>query len=331
MKMKTILLTVILLLEAGIGLKAQKLIALQHNGASTFFDDINATLTAAVNNDTIYLPGRSFTGFTLDKKLTIVGVGHNPDSTAATSLTTINGGITITSNANYSYITGLHIVYGIYFSDNASFITINRCYIGTYISIGVNNIGLLISENYINGNCYSIGLNSGLTLSNAIISNNIIRQPIVNIQNSSIRNNIFFVYWYYCGSNIYDCLLENNILYGGTTNGSNNAYYNNIGGGVNGNSVNGDHGSGNIIDANFYTIFSTWSAPWDYTDDFHLSNPAYNTGGTDGTPIGVYGGLFPWKAGSVPFNPHIQTQQINEATDSNGNLNVNIRVKAQDH
>ena len=68
-----------------------------------------------------------------------------------------------------------------------------------------------------------------------------------------------------------------------------------------------------------------------YTYNLHLrpNSPLHNAG-TDGTDIGIYGGLFPWKEGSVPFNPHIQTKTIGNITDGNGNLQINIKVKAQD-
>ena len=62
-------------------------------------------------------------------------------------------------------------------------------------------------------------------------------------------------------------------------------------------------------------------------------NPASpgKNGGTDGTDIGIHGGAFPWKQGAIPSNPHFQSIQIAPKTDTNGNLNVKIKVAAQDH
>jgi len=52
--------------------------------------------------------------------------------------------------------------------------------------------------------------------------------------------------------------------------------------------------------------------------------------GTDATECGIYGGIFPYKEGAVPYNPHIQQKSISSVTDINGNINVNIKVVAQD-
>jgi len=67
-------------------------------------------------------------------------------------------------------------------------------------------------------------------------------------------------------------------------------------------------------------------------NDYHLKadSPGKNAG-KDGTDIGIYGGSYPWKEGSLPFNPHYQKIQVAPKTDNQGNLNVNIMVKAQDH
>ena len=65
--------------------------------------------------------------------------------------------------------------------------------------------------------------------------------------------------------------------------------------------------------------------------NFHLRPGCLGkNAGTDGTDLGIYGGSFPWKNGSLPPNPHIQTKNISSATDPIGNLNVNIKVKAQE-
>ncbi|MBL4585431.1 MAG: hypothetical protein JKX84_00010, partial [Flavobacteriales bacterium] len=52
--------------------------------------------------------------------------------------------------------------------------------------------------------------------------------------------------------------------------------------------------------------------------------------GTDGTDVGIYGGSYPYKHGAVPFNPHVQINQIDNQTNGQGELPVNIRVAAQE-
>lgn len=309
--------------------QAQKVVALQHNGVSSFFSDLQPALNAAVNGDTLYLPGRSFSGFTLNKKLAIIGAGHHPDSTLATSKTIINGSITVSSNANNSLISGIQLTSTMYLQPDVSYITIQRCYLQGTIQVYQGIVGLSISESIVGPiNGPSINPIGGTPYpTNCLFFNNIFFSYLHLVQNSSIRNNIFLSNNY---SNGNDCLIENNVS-NVQWSGNNNIFHNNINFGINGNDNYGNQGSGNILSVDFNTLFVAWASPWDYSDDFHLTNPAYNTGGTDGTPIGIYGGTFPWKAGSVPFNPHINLKVVAPSTNSSGNLPVQIRAAAQDH
>jgi len=93
----------------------------------------------------------------------------------------------------------------------------------------------------------------------------------------------------------------------------------------------GSIGINNIVNQTQSTIFVNQSGnSFSYDDDYHLQStcPGKNAG-RDGTDIGIYGGASPWKEGSIPFNPHIQTLNISPVTNSSGNLNVNIQVEAQ--
>jgi hypothetical protein len=73
------------------------------------------------------------------------------------------------------------------------------------------------------------------------------------------------------------------------------------------------------------------STSFSYSDDYHLKSTSVGVNaGRDGTDIGIYGGAFPWKEGSLTFNPHYQRINISPTTDNNGNLNVNIKVEAQE-
>jgi hypothetical protein len=70
---------------------------------------------------------------------------------------------------------------------------------------------------------------------------------------------------------------------------------------------------------------------YNYSNNYHLKNGCIGlNAGTDGHDVGVYGGIFPWKDGSVPHNPHVIFKNISGYTDPNGNLQLNIKVKAQE-
>ncbi len=71
-------------------------------------------------------------------------------------------------------------------------------------------------------------------------------------------------------------------------------------------------------------------AVFDYTHDYHLQSPAQYVG-TDGTQVGIYGGMHPFKEGSVPMIPHVISKSISHSIDAEGKLQVEIEVSAQDH
>jgi hypothetical protein len=310
---------------------AQRIISLEHNGVSSFFTDIPTAISDAVDGDTIYLPGGSFPSFNLDKKLTIVGAGHNPEFTEATSTTIVNGNLYIQNGADNSYIQGIKIVGVVALAPNATNITLHRCLCQLGVTFDGGNDDMIFYENIFGCNyCSSVVSFCGSGGQNGVFANNIFCGGFQStIYNSIFRNNIFLYIGYNLGAT--DCLFENNIKNGYAISNTNCTFQNNINLGLNGNDNSGNNGDNNILNVDFNSLFTQYTDPWDYTDDFHLINPTYNTGGTDGTPIGLYGGLSPWKEGSVPFNPHIQTNQIAPTTDPSGNLNVNIQVEAQDH
>ncbi len=319
---------------------AQNLIALQHNGATTLFTTIPAAVTAAVGGDTVYLPGGSFPGFSIDKKLAIIGVGHNPDSTAATGMTLISGEIHMTTaNCDGSIFTGIRVSAIQNLGGDNDNVQVSRCFVSGAGILPAN--GPAGSENWTISECFVTQIQT--IISNSLVSNNLITMPIQSASNCQIENNIFL---YSGGGNNpvsgNFCTVKNNVFYIIGTGGVDNSLFNNNiwsnGNIPNGVFGNGNIGTGNINDPNFNGLFTNFSYTTYagnignlYQFDFHLVNPTYNTGGTDGTPIGIYGGTFPWKDGSLPFNPRILFKNIGNSTDLNGNLQINIHVEAQDH
>jgi hypothetical protein len=335
---KPILLLITVLCFSFSSIIAQNLIALQHNGASTFYTTIPEAVAAAASGDTIYLPGGSFPGFDIDKKLTIIGVGHHPDSIAATGITLISGAINFSNgDCDGSTLIGLRVYWTIsngYDNDN---VWISRCFLERNIYSGFG------SENWIISECILLTIAS---LKNSLLENNLIISGITEAQSCQIRNNIFFYTGNYIPVSGSSCTVKNNIFKYFSYNGSSQSislslFDNNIwssGVALNGIFGNGNIGTGNINDTDFDGLFNNFSyASYSgnpdnlYQFDFHLVNLAYNIGGTDGAPIGIYGGTFPWKDGSIPFNPQIIHKSIGNTTDADGNLQINIHVKAQEN
>lgn len=333
------------ILQVGI-IKAQNLIAVQSGGEPEFYTNINTAIDSASAGDTIYLPGGIFTiNNSIVKPIHIIGVGHNPDSTNATYYTYLtgtsypSGSINLSIEASGGSLTGVYIPGQLFLGNPNGCVndySIWRCNIGSLESsvpyswgCAPSNVSIYecITGIYLPGGSDFIICNSIISLcigNNNTIKNNIIFGALnaqsASLNNSIFENNIFlgvpFVCYY--SNTFYNNLFNNNLFVEDLTfpfQGTNNL------------------GIYNIVNQPLASIFINYAGNgFNYDDSYHLqpSCPGINAG-SDGTDIGIYGGMFPWKEGSLPPNPHIQYKQIQQSTDQNGNLNVNIKVAAQDH
>lgn len=330
------------ILVASATIKAQTVVALKHAGVSTFYNGINgltAAYTASANGDTIYLPGGFFTPpNTIDKELVIYGAGHYPDSTLATEKTIFTAGFYIGENADNAFIEGIQINGDITFHHNqsANNVVIKRCNLNTINYQGdyttnpcVNN---LIIQNVINGWIY------GTNAQSLLITNNIIAGKFTDMNTNVIQNNILFAdfyngYPYYSSGSMYNMnntTIKNNIIFNQDANligGTGNIVKNNI---FKTNWVVGANiSTGNHMSVDFSTLLVNQTGnSFNYTHNYHLQNPATYVG-EDATEIGIYGGVWGYKAGAVPENPHIITKSISPQTNTNGEININIKVAAQ--
>lgn len=121
--MKVILATFFLLFFT-LGLSAQGLITLLHNGQASFFpgDQLDSAYFASVNGDSILLPGGEFISqnqpLIIDKEIHIIGVGHRPDSLSQIGNTRIIGSVELRENADNGSIESLMITGGIKVGEN---------------------------------------------------------------------------------------------------------------------------------------------------------------------------------------------------------------------
>jgi hypothetical protein len=173
-------------------------------------------------------------------------------------------------------------------------------------------------------------------VTNSMVSNCIL-QSNVNNSNSNQFKNLIILFtnaqyyvrvFYICDNNeISNCIVLNNNNYFVT--GTGNLSYNNLF-----LVATPDFGSSSIANGNYFsvdpaTIFVNQSGnQFTYDQDYHLQTPE-TFPGTDGSQVGIYGGIFPFKAGSVPITPHISLKDVAPVTDPDGNLNVTIQVSAQ--
>lgn len=326
---------------------SQKKVMLHSNGVATPFGGSQPFIdayNAAIDGDTIYLHGGQLISPTgIDKKLTIFGSGHHPDFVPVTGQTIIPNSLSIFSNSAGSHLEGLFINGGITFFGKVDSVTIKRCRVN---GISLNGIagdesdGIVITENIISG-----GLNGQLT-KNLVVKNNIIKNfshsILINLANNAwFSNNIIMGRGYstttsslFILNNITECYFENNIFY--NLSGSSSLYFSNV---VNNTFVNNVFGTSEPSSANIW-INNYWNtqAPdilvnflgnsFSYDEDYNLINPL-DFPGTTGNEVGIYGGLNPAKPGAIPTNPHFLIKNVATQTNTNGELEIEISVEAQ--
>ena len=114
-------------------------------GATKLTYSLDDAAMLAQDNDIIYLPGGTFTGnssYGFRKKVTVVGVGHNPDSTNATKTTNINGNISFYLGAEGSVLDGVYVTERVYVSSDCKIYRTNA----DYIEQPWNNISLNLTH-----------------------------------------------------------------------------------------------------------------------------------------------------------------------------------------
>tara|TARA_B100000378_G_scaffold261301_1_gene242584 strand:- start:4888 stop:5763 length:876 start_codon:yes stop_codon:yes gene_type:complete len=288
-------------------------------------------ITFATNGDTIYLPGGEIDNSSVDltKSISLMGAGYNSLYTTATASTIFKNNFSI-EDVNNVYITGVQFENNLYL-DNAQSIFLERCWIGVASDLlRLSNSSIVLAQECIIENLSS--------LSNCVVlAQNCVIEDLNQATSSSFNNCILFEestsntgFW----PSVTNSTFTNNII---CTSGliyqeDQNSYTHNVftdsvqfGGGVVQNN--------NVFRVGLTSLFV--NVPdinsFDEAYDYHLSNTSPAIGaGLNGADCGIYGGLDPFKAKGLPFNPHIESIFIPATTDANGDLHINATVEAQD-
>ncbi|TAD80998.1 MAG: hypothetical protein EAY75_18350 [Bacteroidetes bacterium] len=306
------------------------------NGATKLVNTLDEAAQQAQTNDIIYLPagnlpGQSTTFFT--KRVTVIGVGHHPDSASANGKTFITGNIGFSfGGAEGSVLDGVHIAGLVYLSANCKVYRVNA---GTlYLSSGWPAGDNLIVEQCILRNFYAY--ESAIT--NSKVRNSVITNVFTtNVSTTTFENCILLVSQSgsspYPLEQAYECTFRNCIFPNMTSWNSspcNSFFYNNI---MAASELpvlsNAGNASRNILGQSPSVTFVQQSGlVYQYDQNYRLKpgSPGINAG-TDGKDIGIYGGPSPYKDGAVPPNPSIRVSQIDSETNLNGILRVRFNVR----
>ena len=344
MKKLTIITCIFCALFSLQNLKAQSVAALHQSGQTTYFTGLEAfreAYAAAANGATIYLSGGGFLiPDTIAKSITIFGVGHNPNYSAATGQTLLSGNIMIAEGANDLYLEGLHITGRLYVARNhrVDDIVIRRCRIDGEIQFMITTGGTNYSHNTLFTECvftYTVSHNfynaRNLTITNSILlSLNLNGFYFGTIANCLLLNTGGYLLFTADNSIVRNCVIakSSGTMTVNTTNTSilNNVFFN----------AGSFPGTNNIVTNNYIDIsrenffVDQEGNIFNYAHDYNLQSPGQYIG-TDGTQVGIYGGMHPFKEGSVPMIPHVVSKSISHSIDAEGKLQVEIEVSAQDH
>ena len=315
---------------------------LQHNGeASAFYGQTSFAVAydASVDGDTLLLTAGGFTPpYAIAKGLTIIGSGFFPDSVSVKKRTTILDRIFILAGADSLYLEGLFvngdIVYGM--SDSINSVKVKRCRLANALFQSTSSSAAKNNCSY--EECYFGGfLDFNNYGENLLIQHCILKGNIKNINaNAVIDGNIILSIYSSVFCYISTSIIRNNIILATTTSvdhGGNNVFYNNL---FVKSSLGQSFSVNNYESNNYYgvvrdSIFVNQTGDtYSFSHDYHLKDTVSYLG-TDGTQVGIYGGLLPFKDYGRPSNPQIITKSVDSKTDSDGNLQINFKVEAQEY
>ena len=340
--MKTIYkLFVLCCLMAAYNVQAKVITVSNRPGDIADFTSISDAIAAASDGDFIYVSGSatSYGNFTLNKRLTLIGSGHNPknDNPLVSQL----GSITMAVGSSSSEIIGFRIssITWASFFDPIEKVNIQRNNITSSISFNGFSKEWIIQENII----YSISSSSGVGFEeNFIFRNNFIITTINNVRYSLFSNNVFYYSSSFMFFNTSNLTFINNIFYNNDLNSDfsngrilSSTFNNNIFFGSNNptslptqNNITGEANIfANPLFVNVPNPIPQFS--FSYSHDFSLqgSSPGINAG-TDGTDIGVFGGAGYSVTGEPPVPQVTKLNILNPIVPQNGNLNVRVEGKA---
>ncbi|MCC7501386.1 MAG: hypothetical protein IT229_02575 [Flavobacteriales bacterium] len=319
-------------------------IVLQGNGAPQVFTDLASAVVAAQSDDKIYLSGGVFnvTGsLVVDKPLHFIGAGISPDSSVVTNTTSISptGAVQVLTAGSGSSFSGIRFLNTMQYGDGAinfspTGIVFQRCEFVSYAHLGAGSTTVIDEcvfrfrlygydgEATITRSIFSYGGNAthapisafgtgGLTMDHCTV----LLGRITNSPNCSVSNCVFTRTSSEPFYQSNGAIITNNLI-----------AHPNIGGNMTPGAT-----SGNVLGEAVANMFvDEPNGSFDWTDDLHLQSTSIGVGmASDGTDVGIHGTNSPFKPGGVPYNPHFRAATIAPATNTNGDLPVNIRVAAQ--
>lgn len=318
-------------------------------GSSADFDNVTNAMALAVHGDTIYVQpsATSYGSIAINKRLIIMGAGHNPSfSPYNSSFTTV----TFQNSSSNAILKGLNInTVASATSATVNNIVISGCRISNYggqcIDLASGTYNNWIFEGCVLETTTASFFNfedfgSDLILRNNLISQNSYSIPIGNLPSGTTVDHNFIlstgntnfegvIY----GSNI---LVTNNII---ATNASNNygiagicascTFNNNILYNLGSGPFPTTPGNNNQVNVNPQFVNFNLSNIFSYDWDLNLAVNSSGIGAaTDGSDIGLYGGIFNYNENGIDGGtPYIIDFSLESATaPQGGTITINLNA-----
>ena len=327
--MKKIILTLFLAIMATTGLYAQQISVVSPGGSTDLYWTLPEAINGADPGSVIYLPGGGFTingdSVKINKKLTIIGIGHYSKSGNVDGITNISGDLYFISGSSGSAVMGCYISGKVDIGDDNSSVNnvlIRYCNVNRIVVTSANCKGTIVNQNYIRSstNFYDSAVE---------ITNNVVTY-IWGVDGGEISNNI--ITWTSTPTtkalqDVNHSTVTNNIIInrsGSYSNldGSDNA----LSGNMTFRSMSGEdliniNQTGSTITASDVFVDYQGVSP---ASNFHFKDKYSQYEGQ----VGIYHGTF--NDQQIAPVPYIVAKRVDEQTDASGKLNVKIRVKAGD-
>ena len=323
--MKKSILSLLIALMAIVVANAQQ-ISVVSEGSTSLYRTFQEAIENAPEGSVIYLPGGGFPiadAVKITKKLTIIGIGHKIDTENPDGYTTVSGNLFFNQGSDNSALMGVYVVGNVYIGYDGNEVDDVLVRYSNIKQLLVNNNkckGITVNQNYIRDGAAFFGSNATFCnnisawvkdLDDGFIANNIFTSStysgaIYECHRTSITDNIFF------STNIIsyssDCFAQGNMCKTDWTM---------------------DEDCINIGEADWNDVFENYNnGAISAVSDFHFkANSEYSK--YEGK-VGIYSGDTNFEDNQLAPVPYIIFKDVPQKTDTEGKLEIRIRVKAGD-
>lgn len=336
-----------------------------YNGVADLQNVFDDALDNGLGRDTIIFSGGIFnleqlpngaTTLYITSPVVVIGSGIRADSSAVyggkTDLTGYSRSVVLGSNADSTEIHGLTFSFsggrGVYLGNDLAdsdvdYLKFYRCSFSRFDLGWIdNNNGLSLANDIRIEQCVFQSEVWAANAANVFISNSFLNRGLRNAINTEVKNCIMTNYGadleQYSPSILYESTIflrsADYLTVGGSSVFTNCLF---VGNGMTfaqnltfnpGPTQSGTQVASFLSEAFPSLVSPSGYATYQFDGDYTLALPLL---GSDGTPLGIYGGEAPWKNGSLPFNPHWSLLNTLGNT-SNGVLQgVHIKASAQEN